>query len=228
MNFELFNPTHMNYIYIFCAMWIIIPLVSKKKLDSNSIRLGTILLIIISIGLDIFDTIYRIADNNFSIIDDLPLHMCGLSLYLGSYTLYKQYQQGFELCYFWGIGGALQAILTPDTTDFTNNYYIFAFMLSHALIILNVLWMIIVLDMRFKKFALLRTIIITNLLLIPIAAVNILLDSNYFYLSQKPPADNPFLIGEWPIYLFYLEFFAIIILAILNIPMLLLNKLRKS
>ena len=177
-----------------------------------------------SIGLDIFDTIYRIVDNNFSIIDDLPLHMCGLSLYLGAYTLYNKYQQGFELCYFWGIGGALQAILTPDSTDFTNSYYILTFMLSHALIILSVLWMIIALDMRFRKFALLRTILITNILLIPMGIINLLLKSNYFYLCEKPPADNPFLIGEWPIYLLYLEFFAIIILGIINIPMLLLNK----
>ena len=101
-------------------------------------------------------------------------------------------------------------------------------MLSHAFIVLNVLWMIIVLDMRFKKFALLRTIIITNLMLIPIAMINLLLDSNYFYICQKPPANNQFLIGEWPFYLFYLEFFAIVILAILNIPMLLINKFREE
>ena len=209
-------------------MWIFIPLISKKIFNSHFIKIGTLALIFISIGLDVFDAIYRIFDDNFSIIDDLPLHMCGLSLYLGAYTLYNKYQQGFELCYFWGIGGALQAILTPDSTDFTNNYYIFAFMLSHALIVLNVLWMIIVLDMRFRKFALLRTIIITNLILIPIAMINLLLDSNYFYICQKPPANNPFLIGEWPFYLFYLEFFAIVILSILNIPMLLLNKFREK
>ena len=205
-------------------MWIVVPLLSKKLLSEELIKLGTISLITISIGLDIFDTIYRIADDNFSIIDDLPLHMCGLSLYLGAYTLYNKYQQGFELCYFWGIGGALQAILTPDSTDFTNSYYIFTFMLSHSLIILSVLWMIIVLDMRFKSFALLRTILITNILLIPMGIINLLLKSNYFYLCEKPPADNPFLIGEWPIYLLYLEFFTIIILGIINIPMLLLNK----
>ena len=205
-------------------MWIIVPLLSKKLLSEKQINLGTLSIITISIGLDIFDTIYRIADNNFSIVDDLPLHMCGLSLYLGAYTLYNKYQQGFELCYFWGIGGALQAILTPDSTDFTNSYYIFTFMLSHSLIVLSVLWMIIVLDMRFRAFALLRTILITNILLIPMGIINLLLKSNYFYLCEKPPADNPFLIGEWPIYLLYLEFFAIIILGIINIPMLLLNK----
>ena len=154
--------------------------------------------------------------------------MCGLSLYLGAYTLYKRYQLGFELCYFWGIGGALQAILTPDPTDFTNNYYLFTFMLSHGLIILSILWMIIVMDMRFRKFALLKTLAITNILLLPIGIINIFLKSNYFYLRQKPPVENPFIIGEWPYYLLYAEFFAILILGAINIPMLLLNKVEQK
>ena len=57
---------------------------------------------------------------------------------------------------------------------------------------------------------------------------NFLTDSNYFYLCEKPITVSPFLIGEWPIYLLYLEFFAVIILGIINIPMLLLNKFDKK
>ena len=88
--------------------------------------------------------------------------------------------------------------------------------------------MIIVMDMRFRRFALLKTLVITNILLIPIGVINILLKSNYFYLCQKPPVNNPFIMGEWPYYLLYAEFFAIIILSAINIPMLLLNRIEKK
>ena len=228
MQFEIFNQLHLYYIISFLIIWTVIPFLSSIYLDEKIIQKATLFLIISSVGLDIFDDIYRIYDNNFTLQKDLPLHLCGFSVYLGAYTLYKKHQLGFELCYFWGIGGALQAILTPDTTGYTNAYHIFAHQVSHGIIVLNVLWMIIVLKMRFRKFALLRTIAITNILLLPIAAINYILGppANYFYICEKPISSNPFIMGEWPFYLFYLEIFAILILGLINLPMILLNKIE--
>ena len=39
--------------------------------------------------------------NDFDLGDDLPLHICGLSLYLSTYALWKKDQLAFELAYFW-------------------------------------------------------------------------------------------------------------------------------
>jgi uncharacterized membrane protein YwaF len=39
------------------------------------------------------------------------------------------------------------------------------------------------------------------LLMLPVGLVNYVTGANYMFLSQKPIADNPFIVGEWPIYI---------------------------
>ena len=44
----------------------------------------------------------------------LPLHLCGMSVTLGAFMLWFRSYRLYEVLYFWGIGGPLVALLTPD------------------------------------------------------------------------------------------------------------------
>ncbi len=67
----------------------------------------------------------------------------------------------------------------------------------------------------------LRTIIITNILLVGIAIINWLLVANYFYLFRPPPVESPLILArEFPLYFINMEFVAIIVLYIITIHML--------
>ena len=46
------------------------------------------------------------------------------------------------------------------------------------------------------------------------------------FLNQKPAANNPFLIGEWPWYILGVEFVVYIFLLIIYMPFVFLNKKR--
>ena len=185
-----------------------------------------LILVISIIGVEIVDDIYRVFDSRgWFISSDLPLHMCGFSVFATSWALITKDQRAFELSYFWGFGGALQAILTPDPTSIENHFYLFSFMVSHGLIILNVLYLIFVYKMILTKGALLRTIITTNILLVGIAIINWILDANYFYLFEPPPVENPLIMArEFPLYFVNMEVVAIIVLYIISIPMLIYRK----
>ena len=185
-----------------------------------------LILVISIIGVEIVDDIYRVFDSRgWFISSDLPLHMCGFSVFATSWALITKDQRVFELSYFWGFGGALQAILTPDPTSIENHFYLFSFMVSHGLIILNVLYLIFVYKMILTKGALLRTIITTNILLVGIAIINWILDANYFYLFEPPPVENPLIMArEFPLYFVNMEVVAIIVLYIISIPMLIYRK----
>jgi uncharacterized membrane protein YwaF len=102
-------------------------------------------------------------------------------------------------------------------------------MVSHGLIILNVLYLIFVFKMVLTKGALFRTIIITNILLVGIACINWLLDANYFYIFEPPPVQNPLIMArEHPLYFVNMEVIAILVLYIISIPMLIYrNKIEK-
>ena len=224
--FQPWNADHKLYIFIMAASWVIVPFISQKYLDSAWKRKVALLLVISIIGVEIVDDIYRVFDSRgWFISSDLPLHMCGFSVFATSWALITKDQRAFELSYFWGFGGALQAILTPDPTSIENHFYLFSFMVSHGLIILNVLYLIFVYKMILTKGALLRTIITTNILLVGIAIINWILDANYFYLFEPPPVENPLIMArEFPLYFVNMEVVAIIVLYIISIPMLIYRK----
>ena len=224
--FQPWNADHKLYIFIMAASWVIVPFISQKYLDSTWKRRVALILVISIIGVEIVDDIYRVFDSRgWFISSDLPLHMCGFSVFATSWALITKDQRVFELSYFWGFGGALQAILTPDPTSIENHFYLFSFMVSHGLIILNVLYLIFVYKMMLTKGALLRTIITTNILLVGIAIINWILDANYFYLFEPPPVENPLIMArEFPLYFVNMEVVAIIVLYIISIPMLIYRK----
>src|SRR5512137_2817853 len=47
-------------------------------------------------------------------VDQLPLHICSLLIWLTGFMLIFKSYRIYEFAYFIGIGGAMQALLTPD------------------------------------------------------------------------------------------------------------------
>lgn len=220
--FQPWNADHKIYMLAMLGSWVLVPFIFRKYLNDNWQRRAALCLVISILGVEIIDDIYRVFDSKgWFASSDLPLHMCGFSVFTTSWALLTKDQLIFELSYFWGFGGAIQAILTPDPSGILNHFYLFTFMVSHGLIILNVFYLIFVYGMVLKKGALLRTIIITNILLVGIAIINWLLDANYFYLFRPPPVESPLILArEFPLYFINMEFVAIIVLYIISIPML--------
>jgi len=123
----------------------------------------------------------------------------------------------FEYAFFWGFGGAMQAILTPDITWFYSPYYFYISQISHGIIILNVLWMLIVFKLIIGKFSIHRTVLLTLVLMVIVGIFNFFTSSNYFSLCEKLGGPSPFLIGTWPIYIVFLIIFGIAIMWILDV-----------
>ena len=48
------------------------------------------------------------------------------------------------------------------------------------------------------------------------------------YLREKPPVNNPFLIGDWPYYILGFEFLAFTFFSILFLIMKFFNKIEKT
>jgi len=123
----------------------------------------------------------------------------------------------FEYAFFWGFGGAMQAILTLDMTRFYSPYYFYISQISHGIIILNVLWMLIVFKLKIGKFSIHRTVLLTLVLMVIVGIFIFFTSSNYFFLCEKPGGPSPFLIGTWSIYIVFLIIFGIAIMWILDV-----------
>jgi uncharacterized membrane protein YwaF len=75
--------------------------------------------------------------------------------------------------------------------------------------------------MRCRKGSLLNTFLITNGVIFVIGVVNKILGegANYWFICTKPGGDSPFLIGEWPYYLFTFELVGFALMGLIYLPM---------
>ena len=221
-SFQTFSFEHNSYLLGLLLMWIILPLIGKKFLSKDQQRNVVFILIAITLLQELLHYFFKINLNTFDIAQDLSLHMCGISVFISCYALYTKNQAAFELSFFWGLAGALQAILTPDPTRFHFGYIsTFWSFLSHGIIIMNVFWLIFVDNMRCRKNSLLNTILVTNGAIFIIGIINNAIGNgaNYWFICEKPSGDSPFLIGEWPYYLFTFQLAGILFMSLIYLPM---------
>ena len=221
-SFQTFSFEHNSYLLGLLLMWIILPLIGKKFLSKDQQRNVVFILIAVTLLQELLHYFFKINLNKFDIAQDLSLHMCGISVFISCYALYTKNQAAFELSFFWGLAGALQAVLTPDPTRFHFGYIsTFWSFLSHGIIIMNVFWLIFVDNMRCRKNSLLNTILVTNGAIFIIGIINNAIGNgaNYWFICEKPSGDSPFLIGEWPYYLFTFQLAGILFMSLIYLPM---------
>ena len=221
-SFQTFSFEHNSYLLGLLLMWIILPLIGKKFLSKDQQRNVVFILIAVTLLQELLHYFFKINLNTFDIAQDLSLHMCGISVFISCYALYTKNQAAFELSFFWGLAGALQAVLTPVHTRFHFGYIsTFWSFLSHGIIIMNVFWLIFVDNMRCRKNSLLNTILVTNGAIFIIGIINSTIGNgaNYWFICEKPSGDSPFLIGEWPYYLFTFQLAGILFMLLIYLPM---------
>ena len=124
----------------------------------------------------------------------LPLHMCNFSAVLiGIFLLQKKKNQMFfELPFYWGVGGATMALLTPDLTEAWPDIEFFMFFYGHGQIILGIFFALAVLKHRPYLENFFKMAVITILLLVPILIVNFVIggEANYWYLMDTPEGES--------------------------------------
>jgi hypothetical integral membrane protein (TIGR02206 family) len=225
--FDTFGPKHLLYLGGIGVSCIVVLLLGLRHLTPQQRRQLVVALAILSVGQELLDDLIRLSRGGWTLAEDLPLHLCSLGMLVSAWALVTKRQLVFEVAYFWGFAAASQALLTPDNSRWRQGELdVFWNFFSHGIIILNVFWLVLVDRMRCRRWSWLKVFLITNLMLIPIALVNLTLDSNYFFICHKPGGDSPFLIGEWPWYLLWFEALAFLFFLLIYLPMGWLNRRR--
>ena len=209
--FDLFGNDHILSIILIIIFYVLFLCFNEKIGIKNKSKIFPIVLSFTILSLDISEDIIRYITGYYSIEKDLPLQLCAIGIYVAVVALLKKNQIAFELIFYWGLVGASQAILTPDSDLFELKIF---FMYSHAYhsaLIFSVLWLVIKCNMRMQIRYIPRVVLITNLVVVVISVINYLLDSNYMFLRVKPNSVSPFLIGDWPVYIIMVQFFSIVI-----------------
>lgn len=158
----------------------------------------------------------------WSIQTMLPLHMCSVIVWLSMYMLITNNYAIYEVTYFLGIGGALQALLTPDITGYGFPHFrAFNTFIAHGLLVAMPIYMTVVEGFRPTIQSFKRVFIWTNLYIIPVFFLNLTIGSNYLFIAYKPEFPTLLdLLAPWPLYILQLELIGFSILFLLYLPFL--------
>ncbi len=150
---------------------------------------------------------------------DLPLQLCDVAGFIVPAALWWRRPLLVELAYFWGLGGTVQALLTPDLKEHFPTYPYWQFYVAHGGVVVAALFLVIGLHLRPRPGAVPRIFLITLAFTALVALTDVVTGGNYMFLRQ-PPSSGSLLnfMGPWPWYIATGTVLALVFLVILDAP----------
>lgn len=163
---------------------------------------------------------YVLANQAWSAGASLPIQLCDVGGFVAAAALVWRQLLLVEIAYFWGLGGTVQAVLTPDLGDqhFPSFPYL-QFYVTHDLVILAALFLVIGLALYPRPGAVRRIFLLTLAFAVVVGLLDLVTGGNYMYLRQVPASGSLLnLMGPWPWYIAAGAALTLVVLAILNAP----------
>ena len=216
--FELLGPAHIGALLILVLLNLFLLRIKNADEETrNKVRWAMALVLW---GNEIGWHVWNYAVDRWTIQEMLPLHLCSVLVWLGAAMLVTKNYHIYEFMYLMGIGGALQALATPDLGIFGFPHYrFFQTFISHGLIITAAIYMTTVEGLRPTWKSVWRVALWMNIYMIPVFFINRAIGSNYLMINHKPPTASLLdLLPPWPIYILYMEAIGLTTVLLLYFP----------
>ena len=136
-SFSYYNYEHIvNLILCLILGLIILGIPKYTKINVNTF--GTVLGYLILL-LKIFETVYRIKYEHFTLPESLPLHFCNFTMIICGLYLITKNNILFNITYFFSFG-AVMALILPGVTTYYHQLFFVLFMVSHASVVITMLY----------------------------------------------------------------------------------------
>ena len=228
--FELFGTVHLITIAVIIVVSVLLPRTYKDKSINQKSTMNKVIAGVIALHVIIspYKDLYLLA-NPYDWRETLPLHMCDLSEIFLIWFLLGGPKILYLCAFFWGLGGASMAILTPDIS-YHDLDYIF-FMIGHGMIIVGIMYATVALGNRPYVNDILKVSAITAFILLPIVyIINILLGEpvNFWYLIAKPGGASLMdMFPDPPYHLLYTTPIAIAVFYLIYLPYFIKDRVAK-
>ncbi len=170
---------------------------------------------------------YVVANKTWSAAASLPVQLCDVAGFVAAVALLWRQLVLVEVAYFWGLGGTLQAVLTPDLKDHFPSFPYLQFYVTHDLVILAALFLVFGLGLEPRPGAVRRIFVLTVAFAIVVGLIDLATGGNYMYLRQVPVSGSLLdLMGPWPWYIAAGAALTLVVLAVLDAPFR-LSRLRR-
>lgn len=158
----------------------------------------------------------------------LPLNLCDWAQGALIVALLTRNQRAYELGYFWGLGGTLQGVITPDVPSGFPDLQFLLFMVDHAGLIAALLYLTWGTRMRPTVSSLPRVILATLFYVAIAGLADYALGTNYGFLRGK--GDHVSLLtwlAPWPWYIGELIAIGLVSVAVYYAPFWLSDRFKR-
>ena len=191
--------------------------------DRGLVQMGAVLL-----TLQVGYQIYMVLDPHFeySIHRSLPLHFCGINIWLLGLNCFWRNRWVFLFTAFMGTIGGFHAILTPQLTVGDAFPILVHYYINHAALVFVPIVMAQAYGMRFPEWGWVKVYLMAAGASTVMAGINHSINvcfpsdvvANYMYMTEPPKVDNPFVFHDWawPWYVVPLHVALVLHLLLLN------------
>jgi hypothetical integral membrane protein (TIGR02206 family) len=215
--FELFSVSHLIMIGILIIGGIF--LVIFRNCIQMIRGIFQSVFFVLLLGFEVMYHYWMYKDGLWDASFMLPFHLCSISLVLCLLLLITKWEFVFQVVYFFGMIGALMAIVTPELFIGYPHFRYFHFFVTHILIIWTCLYFVLVHQYKPTKKGMVLSFVFLNSSAVLAWIVNIYTGGNYMFLAYKP--ENGSLLdylGPYPYYILVLEAVAFFLFFVLLIP----------
>jgi hypothetical integral membrane protein (TIGR02206 family) len=158
----------------------------------------------------------------------LPMQMCDWGMVVVIVAMWTGSQRWFEVAYFWGIGGTLQAVLTPNLRFGFPDWRFISFFTSHCGIIVGVVFLMLTRQYRPYPMSIVRVWLWSEVYFVITLIADELTGVNYGFLLHKPEAFSilSFLSDSRVLYLLEMHGVALVFFLALYAPFAIVDLVR--
>lgn len=197
----VFSPQHLMWLGL--AVLFVAGCVEMRRMPLDSpwhrvLRVSLFGLVLLN---ESWWFIYRYTVGDVALVDNLPLHLCDISVFVILITLATENRRLAELSYYAGATGALLAVAVPaiSETGSIRNIAIARYFVTHIVLVGVGFYCTFGRRYHPRFGAVVRSYLGVHLYALVITPLNLFLDTNYFFTLAAP---NVGFLNHYPHWIF--------------------------
>src|SRR6266700_4924040 len=228
--FQPYGLPHLTVIFITIVLPFALAALIRR---TQSQRIERVIIVALSAVLILNYLAYLVFIRSRGVVDwrqMLPMQMCDWGMVVVIVAMWTGSQRWFEVAYFWGIGGTLQAVLTPNLRFGFPDLRFISFFTSHSGIIIGVVFLMLIRRYRPYPMSIVRVFLWSEFYFVVTLIADQLTGFNYGFLLHKPEAFSilNFLSDSRPLYLLEMHGIALLFFLGLYAPFAIVDLVSKK
>ena len=228
--FQPYGLPHLTVIFLTIVLPFVLAAIVRY---TKSSRIERAIIAVLSTVLIVNYIAYLIFVRSYGMVtwrQMLPLQLCDWGMAVVIIAMWTGNQRWLEVAYFWGIGGTLQAVLTPNLRFGFPDLRFISFFTSHSGIIIGVVFLMLIRRYRPYPMSIVRVFLWSEFYFVVTLIADQLTGFNYGFLLHKPEAFSilNFLSDSRPLYLLEMHGIALLFFLGLYAPFAIVDLVSKK